>query len=113
MHLTVKRTNHTLFDVDNTLAILLLEGLPDIFAKYERPAPPAEKAGWSVGTFISSGRKNITVRDGSYTHWFVGPPEKIQEFENTLPAAIGKCPENVLAQYAALYVPYVTQEGTS
>ena len=106
MHITVKRTNHTLYDVDNTLAILLLEGLPDIFAKYEKPVPPPEKAGWSVGVFISSGRRNITVRcDGSSTYWFTGPPEKIPEFETTRPRDAGSYPEDIRAQYTAKYVP--------
>ena len=111
MHITVKRTNRTLYDVDNTLAILLLEGLPDIFAKYEKPAPPPEKAGWSNGVFVSSGRKNITVRDGASTYWFVAAPERISEFEKYLPANVGTCPEHVLARYTAEYVPYVWESA--
>jgi hypothetical protein len=100
------KNGRTYYQVEPTLASILCElKLAD---KYEKPAPPPEKAGWSNGVFVSSGRKNITIRDGASTYWFVGPPEKISEFEKTLPADAGKCPDAVLARYTAEYVPYVS-----
>jgi hypothetical protein len=110
MHNTVKRTNHTLYDVDNTLAILLLEGLPDIFAKYEKPVPAPTPTTWGIGTFPYSGRRHILVclDGGREIYKFIGPPEQIAEFEKSLPAVAGKCPDAVLARYTAEYVPYVS-----
>jgi hypothetical protein len=100
-----------MYRIDDTLAVLLLEAFPEDFTRYEKPVPPPEKAGWSNGVFVSSGRKNITIRDGASTYWFVGPPEKISEFEKTLPADAGKCPDAVLARYTAEYVPYVSDNA--
>jgi hypothetical protein len=102
-----------MYRIDDTLAVLLLEAFPEDFTRYEKPAPPPAKAGWSNAVFISSGRRNITVRDGAETYWFTGPPEKISEFEKNLPANAGKCPDAVRNEYAAKYTPYVSQDGTS
>ena len=108
MDITLKN-GRTYYQVEPTLASILCElKLAD---KYEKPAPPPEKAGWSTGVFVASGRKNITIRDGASTYWFVGPPEKISEFEKTLPADAGKCPDAVLARYTAEYVPYVSDNA--
>ena len=99
----------TYYQVEPTLASILCElKLAD---KYEKPAPPPEKAGWSNGVFVSSGRRNITVRDGASTFWFVGPPEKISEFEQSLPRDAGSCPENVRARYTSEYTPYMPESA--
>jgi hypothetical protein len=103
------KNGRTYYQVEPTLASILCElKLAD---KYEKPAPPPEKAGWSNGVFVSSGRKNITVRDGASTYWFVAAPERISEFEKYLPANVGTCPEHVLARYTAEYVPYVWESA--
>jgi hypothetical protein len=100
-----------MYRIDDTLAVLLLEAFPEDFTRYEKPVPSPEKAGWSTGVFVASGRKNITIRDGASTYWFVGAPEKISEFEKTLPPTVGTCPDAVRARYTAEYVPYVSESA--
>jgi len=111
LDIVIKRTARVMYRIDDTLAVLLLEAFPEDFTRYEKPVPPPEKASWSNAVFATSGRKNIMVRDGASTYWFVGPPEKISEFEKTLPADAGKCPDAVLARYTAEYVPYVSDNA--
>jgi hypothetical protein len=108
MHITIKRTNHTLYDVDATLGILLLEGFPDTFAKYEKPAPMPSPASWVVNENPMSGRRWIVVNfdGGRAKSCYDGPPERLSEFEQNLPASAGKCPPHILAEYSAKYAPF-------
>ena len=108
MDLTIKRTNHTLYQVDNTLGTILLEAFPTRFSRYEKPAPIPTPAAWEVGIFPFSGRRLILVSldGGRESYQFIGPPEKIGTFENSLPASAGKCPKSVLAKYRQTYHPY-------
>ena len=110
LDIKIARTGRVFYQVDGTLAVLLIEAFPDIFSKYEKPTPPPTPTTWGIGTFPYSGRRHILVclDGGREIYKFIGPPEQIAEFEKSLPAVAGKCPDAVLARYTAEYVPYVS-----
>ncbi len=108
MDIQIVKTGRIVYKVDGTLAVLLVEAFPEHFTRYETPAPIPVLPTWEVGIFPFSGRRHILVclDGGRESYQFIGPPEKIGTFENSLPASAGKCPKSVLAKYAAEYVPY-------
>jgi hypothetical protein len=65
MDITIKRTNRNVFQVDNTLALLLLEAFPDAFEKHEKPAPPpisSRKPEWGIGRGLETDRPHILLK---------------------------------------------------
>lgn len=108
MDIQIVNTGRIVYKVDGTLAVLLIEAFPEHFTRYEKPAPIPAPATWGGGIFPYSGRRHILVccDGGREIYQFIGPPEKIHEFENSLPASAGRCPESVLREYTARYVPY-------
>jgi hypothetical protein len=100
------RNGRTYYQVEPTLASILCE--LELAEKFERPAPIPTPAAWAVGIFPFSGRRHILVSldGGRESYQFIGPPEKIGTFENSLPASAGKCPKSVLAKYRQTYQPY-------
>lgn len=111
LDIKIARTGRVFYQVDGTLAAILLETFPDQLSKYEKPAPIPTPTTWGIGIFPYSGRRHILVSldGGREIYRFVAAPERISEFEKSLPATVGTCPESVLREYTATYVPYVAE----
>lgn len=93
------------FRVEPTLASILIE--LGFAVPYRAPAPIPAPATWAVEENQMSGRRWLVVKcdNGRFTSSFDGPPERIPDFEKTLPPDAGRCPRSVIEQYAAKYTP--------
>jgi hypothetical protein len=104
MDVFVTSTQKVFYQIPSEIAALLCNALPSVFQRYEKPAPPPVDPSWKVVKFLS-GKLALQYQHGAFTSWFQSSPEKIPQFEKTLPADASKCPENVLREYTAKYVP--------
>jgi hypothetical protein len=107
MDIVIKRTNHTLFQVDNVLGTILLEAFPTRFQRYEKPAPIPAPATWAFVENPISGNRSISCKCPTCraSNSFLGSPDNFSRFEKTLCVHAGPCPESVIQQYEKTYVP--------
>ena len=103
MDVFVTSTQKVFYQIPSEIAALLCNALPSVFQRYEKPAPPPVEPSWNVAKLLS-GKLVLQYQHGAFTSWFRSSPGRICEWEKTLPADAGKCPESVRAEYAAKYV---------
>jgi hypothetical protein len=116
MDITVIKTQKTFYQVDSTLAALLLEAFPQEFERVERPAPAprATEPQWGIGKTLG-GYVSINLRlPSGEMRSYDGPPEdaangfKLRQWsgaEQTYVVVGPVPPESIIAMYTAQYVP--------
>lgn len=116
MDITVIKTQKTFYQVDGTLAALLLEAFPNDFERVERPAPAPRSTApeWGIGKTLG-GYVCINLRlPSGETRSYDGFPDdaangfKYRQWsgaEQTYVVDGPVPPDSILAAYAAQYVP--------
>ena len=124
MDITVNRTQKTFYQVDSTLAALLLEAFPEAFERVERPAPAPRVLAPVFGIGISEGgyaRICLQLPSGE-TRSYDGPPEtakdgfKVLAWSGEAQARILQGPEppaEIIEQYRLRYQPHHFKNGGS
>jgi hypothetical protein len=120
--ITVNRTQKTFYQVDSTLAALLLEAFPEAFERVERVvlAPRPTEPQWGLG-ITESGYARITLLlPSGETRSYDGPPEtakdgfKVLAWSGEAQARVLQGPEppaEIIKQYTARHLPRQYQNG--
>lgn len=116
MDITVVKTQRNFYQVDSTLAALLLEAFPQEFERLEKPVPVPRvtESQWGIGKGQSGyGCINLRLPSGELRRYDGFPDDAANGFKLRVWSGAAQeyvlegptPPESILAAYAAQYVP--------